>query len=35
MERKNINYKTENELIQLIKSIQRKKKEGVWDETLK
>jgi len=30
-----LHYKTENELIQLIKSIQKKKKDRVWDETLK
>ncbi len=43
MERKNINrgfkqldklhYKTENEIIQLIKSIQKKMKNGEWDDT--
>ena len=29
-----IHYKTENELTQLIKSLQKKMKEGHWDETL-
>ena len=30
-----LHYKTENELIQLIKSIQKKMKEGGWDDTFK
>ena len=30
-----LHYKTENELIQLIKSIQRKMKNGEWDDTFK
>lgn len=30
-----LHYKTENELIQLIKSIQKKMKEGTWDDTFK
>lgn len=29
-----LHYKTENELIQLIKSIQKKSKEGDWEDTL-
>lgn len=28
-----LHYKTENELIQLIKSLQKKMKEGTWDDT--
>jgi len=28
-----IHYKTENELIQLVKSLQKKMKDGNWDET--
>ena len=28
-----LHYKTENELIQLIKSLQKKMKEGNWDDT--
>ena len=30
-----LHYKTENELIQLIKSIQKKLKDGEWDDTFK
>lgn len=30
-----LHYKTENELIQLIKSLQKKLKEGGWDDTFK
>lgn len=30
-----LHYKTENELLQLIKSLQKKMKEGTWDDTFR
>jgi len=32
-QRGKLHYKTENELIQLIKSLQKKMKEGTWYDT--